>query len=1132
MPQKLADILASRPLLFDGAMGTQIQAANLHAADFGGEAFFGCNEYLNLTRPDVIQSIHEAYLAAGADVIETNTFGATPLVLGEFGLSEKAAEINAAAVAIAKRATAKFDTPKFIAGSIGPTTKALSLTGGATFEELQATFTVQICALVEAGVDLLIFETTQDTLNLKAALAAFAELRVDLPIIISFTIERSGTMLAGQTIEAALASIEHFHPLAVGLNCATGPAEMSPYVRTLADRAPFFTSVLPNAGLPDADGRYSESPETFARTVGQFLTEGWVNIVGGCCGTTPDHIRALKKLLSGAPIRRPAVPHKKLWLSGLELVEIENNEVSAHGMGLLRHSDDVGVPRNDTQSTTQLFVGERTNSIGSKKFRELVAATDFDAAAEIGRAQIKAGSHILDVCTANPDRDELADFTAVIAQLNRRVKAPLMLDTTDAKVLEAGLKLTQGKCIVNSINLEDGEKRFAEIVPLAKKYGAALVVGLIDEEGMAVTRERKLAVAARSYDLLTQKYGVAASDIVFDPLVFPVGTGDEKFLGSAIETFAALAEITRRYPDCGTTLGISNCSFGLPAAGREVLNAVYLYEATRAGLSLPIVNTEKLRRYASIPEHERMLAEELIRTGSKAAIDAFAAHFRMQVAASSAPRETLPSDAFVRRAIVEGSKDGVTAALDALLTTTPALAIINDVLMAGMAEVGELFGANKLIVAEVLQSAEVMKAAVDYLKPHLERGEDTKLGTILLATVKGDVHDIGKNLVEIIFTNNGIEVINLGIKVESARLIAAAREHQPDLIGLSGLLVRSAQEMVATANDLKNAGITAPILVGGAALTELFTTNKIAPAYAPASVSYARDAMAGLALAKKLLSGDVPTPTVAPVAPAAAPTSAAFEHPRLSLAPFCAPVPTDFTRHTFATTDLEAAYAELNLQMLFGKHLGFFGHFKNALARGEAKAVALWEQFQSLKKEIAAKQLLQPKGVWQFFRARREGDTGVVLFNKQNDVLARFDFPRRETTGLCIADALDTSEDTVALFVTTVGAQAGEQANAWKQSGDYLRSHFLAALALETAEATAELVHSEIRKAWGIPAGSGVRVSFGYPACPDLADQTKLFDLLRPTDIGVTLTEGMMMMPEASVSALVLAHPEGLLLYR
>ncbi|MBI2494039.1 MAG: homocysteine S-methyltransferase family protein, partial [Candidatus Rokubacteria bacterium] len=798
----LRDALGQRILVLDGAMGTMLQAAGLTADDFGGGRYDGCNEHLNLTRPDVVRTIHAAYLDAGADLVSTNTFGGAPYVLGEYGLAERAYEI--------------------------------SVTRNVTFDEVLAAYEVQARGLVDGGVDALLLETCQDTLNVKAAglgvRRALAAAGAAVPLWVSGTIEPTGTMLAGQGVEALYVALEHLDLFAIGLNCATGPEFMTDHLRSLAAMSTRFVSVYPNAGLPDERGQYAETPESLAFKMRRFVGEGWVNIVGGCCGTTPAHTRALKALVRGRPPRVPAAREPQ-GVSGIEVV----------------------YPSDDNRP---LFVGERTNVIGSRRFKELIVAERFEEAAEIGRAQVRTGAQILDVCLANPDRDEAADTDRFLARLTRMVKAPLMLDSTDAGVIELALRHCQGKAIVNSINLEDGEERFARVVPLLKAYGGAVVVGCIDEDkqqGMAVTRQRKLAIAERSHALLTGTYGVPARDIIFDALVFPVGTGDAAYVGSAVETIEGIRAIKARFPECKTILGISNVSFGLPPAGREVLNSVFLYHCTKAGLDCAIVNTERLERYPSIPEEERRLAEDLIYARGADPVGAFAAHFREKPTERRAARELLPLDERLARCIVEGSRDGLVADLDEKLREAAPLDIINGPLMRGMDEVGRLFNDNQLIVAEVLQSAEAMKAAVAHLERFMEKAEAATRATIVLDTVKGDVHDIGKNLVEIILGNNGYRVINLGIKVPPEELIAAAQAHKPDAIGLSGLLVKSAQQMVVTAQDLRVAGIDIPLFVGGAALTKKFTATRIAPEYGGLTL-YARDAMDGLDLANQLFA--------------------------------------------------------------------------------------------------------------------------------------------------------------------------------------------------------------------------------------------------------------------------------------
>jgi 5-methyltetrahydrofolate--homocysteine methyltransferase len=610
--EELLGVLAERILVMDGATGTGIQARDLTAADFGGPDLEGCNENLVLTRPDVVRDLHASYFDAGADMVETNTFGGTPLVLAEYGLAEKAQQINREAARIAREAAELFRTPgrpRFVAGSMGPTTKSITVTGGVTFRELIGHYRVQATGLLEGGADVLVLETVQDTRNLKAGLIgveqAFAEVGWRVPVMVSATIELAGTMLAGQSIEAFYASVMHAPLLSVGLNCGTGPEFMTSHLRSLAALARTPVSCYPNAGLPDEDGRYGETPEMIAAAFTRFLDHGLVDIIGGCCGTTPAHVRALAAVAAGRKPRR--IPEaRRTLVSGIEMLEI-------------------------TEDNRPVLVGERTNVLGSRKFKRLVAAGEFEAAAEVARAQVKTGAQVIDVCLQDPDRDEVADVNSFLERATRMVKVPLMLDSTDAKVLEIGLEWSQGKSIINSINLEDGEERFRSVVPLAQKHGAALVVGTIDEDpvhGMGVTRERKLEIARRSYTVLTEKYGVPPEDLIFDPLVFPCGTGDEKYVGSAAETIEGIRAIKTALPECKTILGISNVSFGLPEAGREVLNSVFLYHCVKAGLDLAIVNSEKQMRYPSIPEEERRLSEDLLFNRGADPVGAFAAHFK------------------------------------------------------------------------------------------------------------------------------------------------------------------------------------------------------------------------------------------------------------------------------------------------------------------------------------------------------------------------------------------------------------------------------------------------------------------------------------------------------------------------
>ncbi|HEX7056454.1 MAG TPA: methionine synthase [Bacilli bacterium] len=1135
----LRERLKEKILILDGAMGTMIQQSGLVPADFGGEQYDGCNEWLVLTRPDVISGIHEAYLEAGADIIETNTFGSTSVVLAEYNLQERAYEITLAAAKLAVAAANRYSTPewpRYVAGAMGPTTKTLSVTGGITFDQLAESYFGQAKALIEGGVDALLIETSQDTLNVKAAgvgvTRAFAATGKQLPIMLSGTIEPMGTTLAGQTIDAFYISLEHLRPISVGLNCATGPEFMKDHLRTLSGISQAAVSCYPNAGLPDENGHYHESPESLAQKMAGFAEMGWLNIAGGCCGTTPDHIRALAKTLQSYKPRQITGAHPPA-VSGIETLFVE--------------------PEN-----RPLLVGERTNVLGSRKFKRLIAEGKFEEAAEIARAQVKSGAHVIDVCLQDPDRNEAEDVSKFLQQVVNKVKVPLMLDSTDANVIEIGLKYSQGKAIINSINLEDGEEKFARVVPLIHRYGAAAVVGAIDEKGQAITREDKLAVAKRSYDLLVNKYGMNPQDIIFDPLVFPVGTGDEQYIGSAKETIEGIRLIKEALPQCHTILGLSNVSFGLPDVGREVLNAVFLYHCTKAGLDYAIVNTEKLERYASIPEEERRLAEALIFSTSDATLADFIAYFRGRKKEKQNEISSLSLEERLASYIVEGTKEGLYADLDEALGKYKPLDIINGPLMAGMDEVGRLFNNNELIVAEVLQSAEAMKAAVAYLEPHMEKSDAIVKGKILLATVKGDVHDIGKNLVEIILANNGFEIVNLGIKVPPEQLIEAVRKEHPDAIGLSGLLVKSAQQMLVTAQDLKAAGVEVPLLVGGAALTSKFTRTRIAPEY-DGVVLYAKDAMSGLDLANKLSDPEQREQLIAEtrgriasdVAKAA--RREGKELPELTRAVRSeisqdAPVfvPPDFERHVLRNYPISHIAPYINLQMLMGHHLGVRGNVEELIAQKDPKALEIKAIIDELLNEAIRNKIINPSGMYRFFPAQSQGnDIFVYDPDDHGKILKKFSFPRQQKAPyLCLADFLKSVESGVMDYVGFMNATAGhgirQLAEEWKQKGDYLRSHALQALALETAEAFAERVHHIMRDVWGFPDPpdmtmkqrfgaryQGIRVSFGYPACPNIEDQRLLFDLMHPEDIGIELTDGFMMEPEASVSAMVFAHPQG-----
>jgi 5-methyltetrahydrofolate--homocysteine methyltransferase len=1136
----LRKIITGRIVLLDGATGTSIQDMQLGPEDFGGAKLEGCNENLVRTRPDRIRELHRSFLEAGADIIETNSFGATSIALAHYGLERAAREINRIAAQLAREEADAASTParpRFVAGSMGPTTASISVTGGVDFDQVAAAYEEQAAGLIEGGVDILLLETVMDTLNCKAGLVgierAVAALGREVGVALSGTVETMGTLLAGQDIEAFYTSINHHDLLWVGLNCATGPDFMTDHLRTLSALSRFPVACVPNAGLPDEDLRYNETPVVLTDKLERFVEAGWVNLIGGCCGTTPAHIRALGAM--AARHRRREIPQvERCVVSGIETLVIDD-------------------------STRPIVVGERTNVLGSRKFKRLIAQGKIEEAAEVGRLQVRRGAHILDICLQDPDRDESGDMKAFLETLVKKVKVPLMIDTTDARVMEEALKRVPGKSLINSINLEDGEERFQRVVPLARRYGAALVVGCIDEDkqqAQAVTRDRKLQIAQRSHQLLTDKYGVASEDIFFDLLVFPIGTGDRNYIGSAVETIEGIRMVKAALPRCKTILGISNVSFGLPEAGREVLNSVMLYHCVQAGLDLAIVNSEKLERYPSIPAEERRLAEDLIWWRGDDPIAAFAAYFREKKSKPTREeRKSLPLDERLALHILEGSKEGLVDDLDEALAGRPPLEIINGPLMKGMDEVGRLFNANQMIVAEVLQSAEAMKAAVAHLEPHMEKADSLGKGTIVLATVKGDVHDIGKNLVDIILSNNGYRVINLGIKVPPDELIKACMQHQPAALGLSGLLVKSAQMMVATAQDLKTAGIRCPILVGGAALSARFTRMKIAPEY-NGIVAYANDAMAGLDLAHQIIDPQRREALAATLEEqtrkllSAPPKSTVGKAPAVRRGPAAIyegpiPEPPDLKLHILRNYDLEEIFRYINPVMLYTRHLGL-KNFEQALAAGEPKAVELRAAVDAVEDAILARHDISARAAYRFFQVHSDGDRTMMIYGADGrSVVESFRFGRQaDEPGLCLADYVTPAStgrpDYLCMFVTSIGEGVRALAEEWKDKGEYLRSHILQILALEGAEAFAELLHQKIRAMWGIgdPPGlalkdlfqahyHGKRYSFGYPACPRLEDQVQLFRLLEleQNDIGVHLTEGFMMDPESSVSAMVFHNP-------
>lgn len=1113
MKKPIRQALKERILVLDGAMGTMIQRANLKPEDFGNPELDGCNENLVITRPDVIGNIHRQYLEAGADIIETNTFGGTATVLAEYGLQENIREINLAAVKVAKQAAEEFSTdekPRYVAGSLGPTTKSLSITGGITFDELSDDFYTQSVLLIEGGVDYLLFETSPDTLNVKAALLgmekAVAESGKDIPVALSITIEQTGTMLAGHTVGALVSAVENHDLLYIGLNCALGPDQMEKYAIQMSQASPFASACVPNAGMPNADGSYSQTPDVFSATVKGFIDKQLVNIVGGCCGTSPDHIKLIAEFAKTGIPRVPTVKKSSL-LSGITVLDVD-------------------------QQPRPIIVGERTNVIGSRMFKNMIIEEKFDEASDLGRKQVRAGAQIIDVCLANPDRDEKADMERFMDFLVKKIKVPIMIDTTDPEVLEAALKYCQGKAIINSINLENGLERFEQIVPLAKKYGAALVVGCIDEDpehGMAVSRERKLEVAKRSHEILTKDYGIADEDIYFDALVFPLATGDENYKSSAVETIEGIRLIKNQFPRCKTALGLSNVSFGLPPAGREVLNAVFLHLNVEAGMDLAIANAARTLSIEEVSEQHRKMAEDMIFQRGDDPISAFAAEFRDKKLTKKVDTTNMSLPERLANYIIEGSKDGLATDLDEAVKANnqAPIDVINGPLMKGMGVVGKKFNNNELIVAEVLQSAEAMRASVNHLEQYMDSADSAKKGKIMLATVKGDVHDIGKNLVDIILSNNGYEVVNIGIKCVSEHIIQECRKHNPDVLGLSGLLVKSAHQMVATAKDLTEAGITIPIVVGGAALSQQFVTEKIAPAYG-GKVYYAKDAMFGLELSNRIVLGDMADSQpeteqqAQGVQPAAETESEPMDTPEITLMPSLVPAVNDFGVHNIPDVSIDTLFAGINKQTVLERYLGFANMPEG---KGE-KIKQIKDVLDAMLERIKREKLLKPEGVVRFMQADTTDDT--LNLYAPDGTKASFGFSAVEN-GLCMTDFVlpqGVGTDCVALFAVSTGAGIEELTAEFNAKGEYLNGHILQAVAVEAVEALADQVQLYINSQWKIDHRS-TRVSIGYEGCPGLEAHKGLFDLLEVEKrTSITLTESFMMKPQASVSAMVFHHPQ------
>jgi len=1156
----MADFLKTvneRVVIYDGAMGTNIHKRNPTLDDYWGKE--NCSEVLVLSRPDIIRDIHADFLRVGCDVIETNTFGGTRIVLTEFELGDRVYEINLKAAQLAREVADQFSTPdkpRFVAGSMGPSTKLPSL-GHISFDDMVKSYEEQAAALIEGGVDVLLVETCQDLLQAKigviGVLDALKKAGKRLPVTVQVTLQESGTMLLGTEIGAALTALEPLDVDAIGLNCATGPKEMNDAVRYLALNSTRQVSVLPNAGLPVNEGGHAVfklTPAELAEYHKHFVVDYGVRIVGGCCGTSPEHLKAVVDAVSGVEPAKRDVKRSAAASSAYTTVPLDLD------------------PK-------PLIVAEEMNTTTRvEHFRNMVRGKKYDEILALAKKLSNEGSHMLDLCCAIVGEDEKGYIGSILEKIATRVPAPILVDSTEADVVEEALKRIPGRAIINSINLEDGEKRTSQVLPMARRYGAGVIALTIDEDGMALTAEKKTAIAHRIYDLATKKYGLDGSDLIFDALTLPISTGQEEYRTAGIETLNAVARIKKELPSVKTILGVSNISFGLDAYPRRVLNSAFMHEAVDRGLDMAIVNYSKIYPLYKIPQEEVELARKLIFRDNAAGdpLQNYMAHFAgmkgKPAASTTAHVDSLSIEDKLKFAIINGEKSvgegahkkSLEELLEDALSTYSPLELINTVLLDGMKTVGDLFGARKMQLPSVLDSAGVMKQAVAYLEPKMEKKAGGKKGTIVLATVKGDVHDIGKNLVDIILSNNGFSVINLGIKQPGDSIIRAAQEHQADAIGLSGLLVKSTLEMKYVIQDLERQKLSFPVICGGAALTRKYVEDDLRREYGN-GVFYADDAFSGLHIMEDLSSPDGARDkrlsegrTVKEYAKAAAvdeETGPVFAErsPVVTDAPNI-PTPPFWGVRVRKDYDLRELFQYINETALFKNQW----QLKTASQSDYVRLVE--EKFRpvlkKLEDEVAQSGLFDPKVVYGYFPAQSEGNDVIVYsvpspesrVASERSELLRFTFPRqREGRRLAISDFFAPKSsgkmDVIGLSLVTMGAKASVETQRLFEGGEYTKYLYLHGLSVETAEALAEFHHKKMREELGIAGEDapeirdlfhqkyrGSRYSFGYPACPNLEDQTKLFALLKPEEnVGVRLTSGFLLEPEQSTSAIVVHHP-------
>ncbi len=1153
--QYILDTIKKRPLIIDGAMGTQLQERSDRITEAQWEGNEGCNELLNVTAPEILEEIFHAYLTAGADLITTNTFGSFDWVLDEYQIGHRAYELTKAGAEIVKRQCDKFSTPehpRLVLGSIGPGTKLPSL-GHMHYNEMLSGYTECALALIDGGTDVFLLETCQDPLQIKAALhaceAANKERGTELPIMVSATIELAGTMLIGTDAQTIATILEPFDIISLGFNCGTGPEQYGKHIKTLSEVWGKPISIHANAGLPQNRGGYTYypmGPDEFAQKQESFLDYDGVSFLGGCCGTTPQHIRAMvDKVSSIKP--KPAVGSQPTSLASLF------NTVPL------------------MQDPAPLLIGERSNATGSKAFRELLLAEDYEGTLSVGQQQVRAGAHVLDVSVGFAGRDETIDMNKVMALYAQKIPLPLMPDSTQTAALEEALKMIGGKPIINSVNLEDGIEKFDVICALAKKFGAALVCLTIDEVGMAKTLETKIEVAERIYERATKVHGINPEDLVFDVLTFTLGSGDEEYRDAAIQTIDAIRELRTRHPEVGTTLGLSNISFGLDKDARPYLNSIFLDHCIKAGLTSVIINVKHIIPLNKISQEDQDICNNLLfdKKPDGQALFEFIEHFSSKEAVDNEAEDeafnALSDEEKISKLLMDGDKERMIPLVEEARHNIAPERIVNEILIDAMKVVGELFGSGQMQLPFVLQSAETMKATVDHLNPYLPKTEKTTVTTLALGTVKGDVHDVGKNLVDIILTNNGFNVINLGIKVELDAYLEELKNSDISAIGMSGLLVKSTQVMKDNLEAMKEAGIKIPVLLGGAALTRAFIDDFCRPSY-DGPIFYCKDAFDGVTAMSRIEAGNFDTNLHGDVGLEKAEKEKKeiiippFEELKMPSRDVRVPIPPFWGRRVMEVGKdfpIELAFEWINHKMLFKQRWGYNSKGLSKEEYDKQLETKVWPAYERIKQQFLDEGLFDPTIIYGYFPVRSD-DTSLLVFDESEgynaesdinteplkDVIGRaehqFTFPRQsKKPHRALSDFYHRDRhDVLAMTCVSAGSKLSEYEKTLYDKGEYTEYYMVHGLGVELAEALAEIVHKQIRLDLNIcdnekPVLSdvrmnkyqGARYSFGYPACPDLELNVPLFKLLRPEEFGIELSETFQIHPEQSTSALVVYHP-------